>query len=144
MMIPQAGQLDGEIMADVMAEAAGLVEELTTVKRFTGVTGGDPAAGKGATPTYDTYNTTALIVGLSAQEINYPGSIYAAGDLRGQFQIEIFGGEGAAGGDAQAAGRRSDIIVFRGREYRIIGHVDRVHFGGIYYWSAVMRQAKSS
>lgn len=140
----QMGQLDGQIFAEGMAEVGALVEEQVTVKRFVDITAGDPALGIGATENYTTFQTTMLMEYVTAQEINFTNSIYAAGDVRGQCAIQIFGEEGAAGGDAQAANRRSDQVIWRGRTYRVIGHVDRIHYGGQYYWTPVLRQRKSA
>lgn len=140
----QSGQLDGQIWDEVLQEVSPLTEELAVVQRFTGLTAGDPAAGKGAVPTYITFNTLAEFTGVTPQEIAFPNSIYTTGDVHGLFKIEMFGAGGIAGGDAQAANRRSDLVTWRGRSYKIEGHPDRVHFGGIYYWNCLLRQEKAS
>lgn len=140
----QAGQLDGEIFGEMEQEVAGLLQELVTIKRFTSLTAGDPAKGEGAAVNFTSCSTTALAEPLSAAEINFPNSIYQAGDVRMHVLIEVFGATGAAGGDGQAANRRSDQIIWRGREYKIIGIPDRVHFGGQYYWQTVLRLVKAA
>lgn len=143
-MIPQAGFPDGFMFDDVMAETSGLLNESVAVKRYTGVTGGDPAGGTAPTKTYATFQMTFLIESLSAQEIAASNGFYIAGDLRAQSAFQLYGSEGgangAAAGDLQTAGRYSDLITYRGREYKIIGHPERIHYGGQYYWTAVMRQ----
>lgn len=140
----QTGQFDGQLFQEAMAEQTAMLEEAVIIKRFLEVAGGNPARGQGQVITYTDIQTSAVIESLGAQEINYPNSIYATGDLKAQFRIEVYGAEGAAGGDAQAANRRSDLVVFRGRTYRIIGHVEREHYAGVYYWVAVMRQGVAS
>lgn len=147
MMIRPIGGVDGEIWDDVMAELAPLVEEQVTIQRFTGISGGDPAAGTAGTKTYTTFLTQAAVESLSAQEYAFSNGFYIAGDLKAQFRIQIYGAEGgatgASSGDLQTAGRLSDLISYRERVYKIVGHPERVHFGGQYYWTAVLRQNKA-
>ncbi len=141
----QMGQLDGQLFQEGMAEVMGMLEEAVVINRFDSITPGDPAAGEGDTINYVQIRTTALIESLAAQEINFPNSIYATGDLKAQFRIQVYGAEGApAPGDNQAQNRRSDLVIFRGRIYRIIGHTERQHYGGVYYWSVVLRQGQGS
>lgn len=140
----QTGQFDGQMLQEAMAEQTAMLEEAVIIKRFKELTNGNPAKGMGQGITYTDIQTSAVIESLAAQEINFPNSIYATGDLKAQFRIQVFGAEGAAGGDGQDANRRSDLVVFRGRTYRIIGHVERQHYAGVYYWVAVMRQGVGS
>lgn len=140
----QAGQIDGGIFAEMEQEVAPMLQEMVTIKRFTSLTPGDPARGMGATVNFTSCSTTALAEPLTAAEINFPNSIYVAGDVRMHLLIEIFGETGMAGGDGQVANRRSDQIIWRGREYKIIGTPDRVHYGGQYYWVPVLRLVKAA
>ncbi len=140
----QNGQFDGQLFQEAMAEQTAMLEEAVIIKRFKELGSGNPAKGMGQPIVYTDIQTSAVIESLAAQEINFPNSIYATGDLKAQFRIEVYGAEGAAGGDAQASNRRSDLVVFRGRTYRIIGHVAREYYSGVYYWVAVMRQGVAS
>lgn len=147
MMIRPIGGVDGEIFDDTMAELGPLLEEQVTLKRWSSVSGADPAAGTAGTNVYATALVQALIEALTAQELAFSNGFYITGDLRAQFRIQIYGAEGGANGaqsgDLQTAGRVSDLIIFRGREYKIVGHPERIHYGGQYYWSAVLRQNKA-
>lgn len=143
-MKPNMGMPDGEFMDTALAETRDVFEEHCTIRRFTGESAGDGAAGVAPDKTYAEIQDTMLMEELSSQEIGGPGGQYVAGDIRGTFRIEVFGAEGGASngavnGDNQAAGRYSDEIVFRGRVYRIVGHPDRIHYGGQYYWKTVLR-----
>jgi len=149
-MIPQASFPDGELFDVGMAEVSGDFEEQVTVKRFTGATGGDPADGQAPTKTYTSFQTMALIDSLSAQEQASPTGFFMAGDLRAEFHLQVYGSEGGAydgaagsAGDQQNPGRYSDIIIYRNREYKVVGHVDRIHYAGQYFWTATLRQSKS-
>lgn len=147
MMIRPIGGVDGEIFDDVMAELAPLVEEQVTIQRYTGQTGGDPAAGVAPTNTYITIYTQAVIESLNPEELAFANGFYITGDLKAQFRLQVFGSEGGANGatsgDLQTAGRLSDLVSFRERTYKVIGHPERVHYGGQYYWSVVLRQNKA-
>lgn len=147
-MIPAAGQFDGDIFDEFMAEVSGLLEEQVTVERYSSTTGGNELDGEAPTKLYDTFLTMALIEALTAQELAESTGFYQMGDVKAQFRLQVYGSEGginsqASSGDQQAAGRYSDVITFRGRKYKILGHPNRIHYGGQYYWDTVLRQAQT-
>lgn len=143
-MIPSAGFPDGTIMDEFMAETAQAFEEQVKVRRFTSVAGGNAADGVNPTPTYQDINTLALIESLSAAELAASNGFYQLGDIKAQIRLQVYGAEagpgGSTGGDLQAAGRLSDLIVYRGRTYKILGTPERIHYGGQYYWNTVLRK----
>jgi hypothetical protein len=147
-MIPSTGFPDGEIFDEFIAETFNAMEERVQIKRYQSSAGGDAVDGVAPTKTYALIEATALIESLSAQELAGPTDFYQIGDIRAQFKIQVYGAEGgangqASSGDQQPAGRYSDLVVFRGRTYKIVGHADRIHYGGQYYWTVVLRQAKA-
>ncbi len=145
--LPMTGFPDGFMFSDMEAEMAGALEEQIFVKRFTGVTGGDQNQGINPTKTYITFKATMLQESLSAAEIASGNGIYQMGDIKAQITVQIFGGEsgnaGSTSGDGQTPGRYSDAILYRGREYKIVGHVQPVHLSGQIYYSTVLRQEKA-
>ena len=138
MFADQSGPGD-EQFQPMMAEVTALFEEAVTVLRYTGVTAGDDSGGVADTPAFTSIGATANITALEAKEIMFSNSTYALGDVRAEFQIPIYGPETYTG-DEQAAGRRADEVMYRGRKYKIVGHVMTVNFSGIQYWQAVLRQ----
>jgi hypothetical protein len=146
-MIPSTAYPDGEFFDEGMAEVQGAFEEAVQLKRFTGTTGGDEVDGVAPTKDYTLVSTTALIESLSAQEAAASGGFLIIGDLKAQFRLQVYGSESGpideVNGDDQDAGRYSDVVVFRGRDYKIVGHPERIHYGGQYYWSVTLRQQKT-
>ncbi len=137
--IRQQGQIDGGMFPDAMVEVSGAFEEPITIKRWTGTTGGNPAHGQAPTDVYTTIPSRANITELAPQEIYFPGSIYVAGDIRAEIRLQVFGAE-AGTGDFQTAGRKSDKVVYRNREYKFVGHIDRKKMTDRWYWVGVLRQ----
>jgi len=138
--IDQTGFEDSDIAKDSFVEVARAFEEAVVVRRYNGIVGGDGAQGIASTETFLNIQTTANITDLQARDINYPNSIYAIGDIQAEFRIEIFGGESTTGAERSYGGRRSDRVIYRGREYKIIGHVFKVFQNYIWYFKAVLRQ----
>jgi hypothetical protein len=130
---------EGDLFSKSIAEVEVLFEEAVTIKRLTGSTGGDDSGGVAVTPTYTQIATTANITALEAKEIMFSNATYALGDVRAEFQIPVYGPETYTG-DLQTAGRGPDQVIYRGRIYKIVGHVMQVNFEGIQYWQAVLRQ----
>ncbi len=139
-VIKQLGPNDEEQFAEMIEEVAPMFEEPIQIKRWESETGGDAALGQKPTQTYQLIPTSASIEDVPAAEVVSPNSIYAMGDIRIQTKVEVFGEESETG-DFQASGRRADRIVYRNREYRIVGHVQRQAFGSrVVYFSATIRQ----
>lgn len=124
---------------DAMREISPAVEEQLTVKKWTGKTGGNPAHGVKATDTYDLVQTRGNVSDLTAEEIFYSASVYQAGDLHVELRIQVFGAISVTGEDGQTAGRKSDLVVYRGRDYYFVGHINRIQLMGRVYWVGVMR-----
>ena len=147
-MIPSTHSPDGQFFDEAMAETFGTFEEQVLIRRFSSVSGGNAVDGQGPTKNYTDIQATALIESLSAQELAAATGFYIAGDIKAQFRQQVYGSEGGpnggAGGDLQSAGRYSDLIVYRGRTYKIVGHPYRTHYGGQYYWDAVLRQSNAA
>jgi hypothetical protein len=132
-------KFDKELFTNALKETEGSFDERVTIKRWTGTTNGDDAAGIAATDNFVNIPTHACIKNISPREINYPNSIYAMGDLNAEFTVAVFGAESGQG-DNQPAGRRSDRVVYRNREYKIVGHVERKFLFKRTFWKAVLRQ----
>src|SRR5271157_1335559 len=126
-------KFDKEFFTNSLKETGGIFDEMVILKRWTGMTGGDDAAGIAAQNIFANIPTRACIKSLSAKEINYPNSIYAQGDLNAEFTIPVYGEE-TGQGDGQVAGRRSDRFLYRNREYKIVGHVERKFLAKRTYW----------
>jgi hypothetical protein len=141
--IPQIGQADGQFMADAIDEMDALISEGITIMRWTSTTAGAQALLQGDTQVYTAIPAVAVVEELAPLEIASSGNLYAAGDIRIQVALQIFGGENAAGGDAAAGARPADWIVRDGRSYRIVGHPYQVKFGQGSWWKAVIRQGKA-
>ena len=135
----QNGQQDGRMMRDAMREISPVLEEQLQVLQWVSQSGGNPQHGVANTDTYNTINTRGNVSDLSAQEIFLPGSIYVAGDMRVELRIQVFGAISVKGEDGQAAGRKGDLVVYRGRKYGFIGHINRIQNMGRVYWVGVMR-----
>lgn len=139
MGIDMTNPVDGSFVDDAIGEVAKAFEEPITIKRWTGKSGGNAARGVAATSSYTMIKTTAVISQLDARDINYPGSIFAQGDLKLECVVEIKGGESYAGDQATSA-RDADVIIYRGRDYRIIGTVNREHLHSRTHFAATMRR----
>lgn len=140
--IKQQGQIDGGMWPQAEREVSGAFEEPITLKRWVSAAGGDPADGTAQTDSFLLIKVKANITELTAQEIFFPGSIYTAGDVRAEFRVQVFGGEAGAG-DNLTPGRRPDRAIYRNREYKFVGHVDRKKMTDRWYWVGVLRQAGS-
>ena len=132
-------KFDKEFFTNSLKETEGMFDEVVVLKRWTGVMGGDDAAGIASKDVFVNIRTTACIKNLSAKEINYPNSIYAQGDLNAEFTVPVYGEE-TGQGDNQMIGRRSDRVLYRNREYKIVGHVERKFLARRTFWKAVLRQ----
>lgn len=141
--IKQQGQIDGGMWLQAEKEVSGAFEEPIYLKRWQSSAGGDAADGVAETDSFVMIRVLANVTELSAQETFLPGSIYVAGDIRAEFRIQVFGGEAGAG-DNLTPGRRPDRAVYRNREYKFVGHVDRKKMTDRWYWVGVLRQAGSS
>jgi hypothetical protein len=139
--IPQIGQADGQFMADAVTEMDALISEGVIIKRWTSTTKGNSALLQGDTQNYTSIPAVAVVEELTPLEIASSGNVYAAGDIRIQVALQIFGGENASGGDGAAAPRPADWILRDGRPYRIVGHPYQVKFGQGSWWKAVIRQS---
>jgi len=137
--ITSQGFEDSDIARLSLIEVSAAFEELVFIKRWTGTTGGDDAAGTAATDVFTLIKSHANITALEAREINFPNSIFAIGDLRAEFRVPVFGEETNTG-DAQTAGRRSDRVLYRGREYKFVGHVLKTFQNHIWAYEVVLRQ----
>ena len=141
--IKQQGQIDGGFFLNAEKEVSGAFEEPIFLKRWISAAGGNPIDGVAESDSFLLIRVMANVEDLSAQETFLPGSIYVAGDVRAAFRIQVFGGE-AGSGDFQTAGRRPDRAIYRNREYKFVGHVDRKKMTDRWYWVGVMRQAGSA
>lgn len=144
--VDMTGPEDQDMFKNHMEEVRRNFEEPVTVRRWTSNTGGDPSQGVPPTENFNDIKTTANISSLSAQDVHNSNSIYNIGDLNAEFRIRIYGAE-SEGGDAEfnnvspVEGRRADRVIYRKREYRIVGHVDRIALTGqTQYYKAVLRQ----
>lgn len=131
--------VDGSFFEDAIEELDYAFGEPIIVKRWTGRSGGDEAAGTAASDAYTNIKAQAVISELTAKDINYPGSIFAQGDLKIECTVEIKGGE-SYGGDQATSPRGADHIIYRGREYRIIGTVNREHLHSRTHFASTMRR----
>ncbi len=130
---------EGPFLTEAVNEVAGAFEEAVTILRYTGETGGDAAAGIGATPSFTTIYSRANITALEPKEMAQPAGFYVPGDLHAEFRIQVFGIE-SFNADAQSAGRRADQVVYLGRTYNIKGHVAPINQDGVQWWQAVLTQ----
>lgn len=138
-MVDLTNPVDGDFFETSIAEVDKAFGEPVIIKRWTGKSGGSQAQGVAAGNTYTNIKTTAVISELDAREINYPNSIFAAGDLKAEFAIEVKGAESFAGDQATAA-KGADLVVYRGRDYRIIGTVNRVYLHNNTHYEAKLRR----
>lgn len=148
MMIPNVGYPDGVFFDEGIAEVGAVFEEQVLIKRFVAALD-DGRSFDGVAPVkeYTNIQATALIESMSISEMALATGFYQLGDVKAQFRQQVYGAESGddcqVEGDLQTAGRYSDLIVYRGREYKIVGHVNRIQFGGVYYWDTVLRQSKA-
>jgi hypothetical protein len=136
-------KFDKEFFTNALKETSGIFDEAVTLKRWTGTTGGDDAAGIAAQDVFVKIPTKACIKNLAAREINYPNTIYAQGDLTAEFTVPVYGEE-TGQGDGQPAGRRSDRVLYRNREYKFVGHVERKFLARRTFWRGVLRQVAAT
>lgn len=139
MNIDMRNPVDGDFFENAIGEVDQAFGEPITIKRWTGRSGGSEARGTAATDAFTLIKTSAVISQLDARDINYPGSIFAQGDLKLECVVEIKGGESYAG-DQAASARGADRILYRGREYRVIGTVHREHLHSRTHFAATMRR----
>ncbi len=141
-VIRSFGRNDQHIARDSSIEVAGEFEEPVVIKRWTGISGGDDALMQAGTDTFKNIRATASIAELSAQEVASSGNLYALGDLRAEFRTVVYGEENGDGGDGQSAGRKADRVIYRGREYKLVGTPDKKFFGASWFWQVVLRKVK--
>ena len=137
--IRQIGQKDGRMWADSMRELSTVFEESIMVWQWTGATGGTPGAGIALTDTWLKVPSRANISDLSASEIFFNTSDFQTGDLQIELRIPVFGAIAQTGQDGQTKGRKSDQVVYRGRNYYFVGHIHRLQHSGHVYWVGHMR-----
>ncbi len=130
---------EGVFFSNAMEEVVGTFEEAVTVKRFVSVSGGNDAGGVAATVTYANIQSMANITEVTVQEIAFSNGFYSTGDLHAEFRLQVLGEESYAG-DGQSAGRRADQVIYRGRIYKIKGHVMPVNQDGIQFYKATLSQ----
>jgi len=138
-VIRSLGRNDSTIAGESSVEVAGEFEESVIVKRWLGVTGGNDALMQAPTDTWKSFSTSASISDLSAQEVATSGNLYALGDLRAEFRVVIYGEESGSG-DKQTAGRKADHVVYRGREYKVVGTPNRKFFASAWFYEVVLRK----
>ena len=131
--------VDGSFFEDAIDELDYAFGEPVTIKRWTGRSGGNEARGVADSDAYTSIKAQAVINELQARDINYPNSIFAQGDLKIECTVELKGGE-TYGGDQAASARGADHVIYRGREYRVIGTVNRVHLHSRTHFGATMRR----
>jgi len=134
----QRGPVDGSFFKDALREQAGMFEEYIIIKRWASSSGGDEAAGVAPGDTFTNIKARANISEMSAREIGM-NDLYRIGDLKCEVRVEMFAGESYSG-DEQTAGRKPDTIIYRNREYQIVGHVNRLFLANKNHWACVMRQ----
>ncbi len=139
MNIDMRDPVDGSFFEDAIEELDYAFGEPITVRRWTGKGAGNEARGIAAGDTYTNIKAQAVITEMTARDINYPGSIFAQGDMKLDCTVEIKGAESYSG-DQASAPRGADLILYRGREYRIIGTVNRHHLHGRTHFEATMRR----
>ena len=137
----QGGPFDSEFMRDGIRDTQSIFGEPVTIKRWQSKSGGNPAQGTAATSVFLSIRARAVISEMQKRDINSPSSLYAIGDLNAEFDIEVRGGE-SADGDFRASGSNADQVIYRNREYRIVGHVNRINLSGRSHWAAVLRQVR--
>ena len=138
-VIRSLGRNDSAIAGESSVEVAGEFEETVILKRWLGLTGGDDALMQAGADAWKSIKTSASLSALSAQEIATSGNLYAVGDLKGEFRSVVYGGESGSG-DKQTAGRKADHVLYRGREYKVIGTPDRKFFGAAWFYEVVLRK----
>lgn len=139
MNIDMRDPVDGSFFEDAIGELDYAFGEPVTIKRWTGKTGGSPAQGVAAGNQWISIKAQAVINEVTARDINYPNSIFAQGDLKLECTVEIRGGESYAG-DQTTSARDADRVLYRGREYKVIGTVNRVHLHSRTHFETTMRR----
>ena len=137
--IRQTGQKDGRLWADSMRELSSVFEEQVMVWRWVSASGGTPGAGIAPTDVWTKIPARANISDLSASEIFFNTSDFQAGDLQIELRTQVFGSIAQQGQDGQSKGRKSDQVVYRGRNYYFVGHIHRLQHAGHVYWVGHMR-----
>lgn len=148
--IPSTAPEDGSFFQDAMEEVGAEFEEPVVIKRwFAGPAdfldplylGSDPIAA-----TYANIYTTANITQVTQQELALGNTFYEIGDLHAEFRIPVFGAETNQGDGnplvnvTQPGARPADQVVYRGRFYRVVGHVERPFETRTQYYRATLRQ----
>lgn len=129
---------DGSFFKDALREQSGMFEERILIKRWISTAGGDEAGGTRPSDTFKNIRARATISEMSAREVGV-ADLFRIGDLKCEVRVEIFAGESYSG-DQQAEGRKADVIVYRNRNYQIIGHVNRLHLRNKTHYKCILRQ----
>ena len=136
----QKAVVDGGFAKEAFRELSGIFEERVIVKCWTSKSGGNPKRGIKETDAFDSIRARANITEMSAREVGI-GDIYRMGDLKAEFRIPIFGGTSLTN-DKKTKGDRPDLVVYRGREYHVVGQPFRCHLANKTHWQCILRQVK--
>lgn len=139
MSIDMRNPVDGDFFENAIEELDYAFGEPITIRRWTGKGAGNEARGIAAGDTYTNIKAQGVVNELTAREINYPGSIFAQGDLKLESTVEIKGGESFSGDQASSA-RGADLVLYRGRTYRVTGTVNRIHLHGRTHFEGMLRR----
>ena len=133
------GGMDESFFSDAEQECAVLFEEPCTVYRWASTSGADDALMTKGTDVYNALPSTVNITEMGIEEISHSNSLYSFGDLKAEFRIPIFGEESQSG-DGLTVGRKADQVSYRGRRYKIVGHVFNTFIGRTVFYKTVLRQ----
>jgi hypothetical protein len=138
-VLEQSGN-DALDFSEAMAEVSQSFEVPVIIRRWSSETGRDESSGTGGIANFTNISTRANISDMTAKQVIFPGSIYAIGDLHAEFRVPVYGMETHGGDSRTGAVDQSDHIIYRNREYVIIGHVMTPEFNGVRYWKAALRE----
>ncbi|MDE2102283.1 MAG: hypothetical protein KGL39_33870 [Patescibacteria group bacterium] len=135
--------LDGEdygFMLEAQTESSGAVDSLVRIKRQTGWTGGT-LDGVAQTPTYQLIDIMGTIESVTMQEIFNSGGMLSVGDVKATLPFDLR--EVREGNpDTGAAKQESDVLLYEGYNWYMVGRVERWRgAGGLLYSRAMWRRS---
>lgn len=125
------GMMDDQMFGEAAHQSSsGLAIEVLW-RRPNGVNAGNPAAGVQASPKFLDILIRCYLYTITPEDVHKSGGYYQYGDiLLGLEEFAVRSLNGFIRGSASEAGTEGDRVVFREKEYRVVGQVEFNPIGG--------------
>lgn len=124
---------DSGVIREYLKVGKGVMEEPITLKLYQSTTAGDPTKGIAKTFVYVQEKSSAIVSAIQQNDIVMSGGIYQLGDIQVQLRRELR----AIDDITQCPG---DRLLWRGHEYRQVGHIATNYLAGYILFDYVFRR----